>query len=84
MSNTSTTAKPITNAINIISPCRLSAHTANGWACMVDCADYRAYKALPAAIEFEGATLVRTGWNSDACRAYYQQGAPVAFAKRSS
>ena len=33
---------------------------------------YEAYRLLPVAVEFEGRTYQKTGWNSDNGEAYYQ------------
>ncbi len=38
---------------------------------LVPCADYEAYRALPAGILFEGRTYGKTGWNSDTGRGFY-------------
>lgn len=35
------------------------------------CEDYDAYKALPAAVTFDGQVFGKKGWNSDKGRAYY-------------
>lgn len=32
---------------------------------------YQDYKALPNALEFEGVTYGKSGWNSDSFKAYY-------------
>ena len=47
----------------------------------VPCADYDAFVALPAAVEYEGQVCGKTGWNSDRCRGYYSSERKVAFAK---
>jgi hypothetical protein len=50
---------------------------------MVDCADYAAFKALPAGIEIDGQLFGQSGWNSDRCLAYYRNDWPArALAKR--
>lgn len=43
-----------------------------------DCADYEALKVLPQALQFEGRTYGRTGWNSDRGVAYYSTAKAVA------
>jgi len=46
---------------------------------VVSCTDYDEYRALPAALRFEGQLYGRTGWNSDRGQAYYRAGHKVAF-----
>jgi hypothetical protein len=48
---------------------------------VVSCGDYSIYKALPAAVTFQGRAYGRTGWNSDTGHAYYKTGQPFAVAK---
>ena len=38
------------------------------------CSDYEHYSTLPDAVEMEGRVHVKTGWNSDRCRAFYKSG----------
>lgn len=45
----------------------------------VDCADFDAFAKLPAAVEFIGKVLGKTGWNSDFGYACYQSNATLAF-----
>ena len=46
---------------------------------VVDCADFDAYKGLPAALSYEGRVCGKTGWNSDKNVAYFQSNRTVAF-----
>ena len=70
------TAKPLENALSVkrseTLPCGTKVVT-------LDCADYKAYKSLPAALEYDGRAYGRTGWDSDMCRAYYRT--DIAFAR---
>ena len=43
-----------------------------------DCADYDAWKALPAIVGYEGRQYGKTGWNSDSCKACYSTNKPFA------
>jgi hypothetical protein len=45
----------------------------------VDCADFDAYKSLPAALSYNGIVCGLSGWNSDKCVAYFQSNKPVAY-----
>lgn len=38
---------------------------------VVDCEDYDAFKALPAALKYDEVVCGKSGWNSDTCRGYY-------------
>jgi hypothetical protein len=40
--------------------------------------EYEQVKKLPAAMAFDGAVFVRTGWNSDKGEVYYRTGMPAA------
>jgi len=46
----------------------------------VTCADFDAFKRLPAGIRFESKTYGLTGWNSDSHKAYYKMGRKFAEA----
>lgn len=48
--------------------------------CIVPCSGYDAFKALPAAIDFEDKRYGLTGWNSDRYVAYYRTDRAVAMA----
>ncbi len=43
-----------------------------------DCEGYKAFKALPAALKFNGELYGKTGWNSDKHIAYYRTDAQLA------
>jgi len=47
-----------------------------------DCADFEAFKRLPAAVTFDGRTYGKTGWNSDSGYACFKTGVNIAIAKR--
>jgi hypothetical protein len=47
---------------------------------VVSCGDFSIYKALPAAIRYNGQSLGLTGWNSDSGLAYYKTGQRFAVA----
>lgn len=47
------------------------------------CEDYDAFKALPAAVTYQGVECGKTGWSSDTGRACYKSGAPVAYSVKS-
>lgn len=47
-----------------------------------DCADFDAYKALPAAVIYQGVECGKTGWSSDSNRACYKQSAIIAHTFR--
>ena len=42
---------------------------------------YSSFKKLPAALEFDGSTYGKTGWNSDRMIAYYRDDALIARSK---
>ena len=43
-----------------------------------DCADYDAWKALPAVVAYEYRAYAKTGWNSDSGKACYSTNKPFA------
>ena len=43
---------------------------------------YRSFKKLPAAIEYLGRVLGKTGYDSDKNRAYYRSDAKIAYARK--
>jgi len=72
-------ATPIQNAIQIQSAGQFAGN--DGHYAVVPCADYDAYRDLPAGIEFEGREYGLTGWNSDTCNAYYRTSRKFARGK---
>lgn len=69
-------AKAIPGAINVV-----SYHFIEGTHVIEsDCEDFDHYKRLPAAVEYMGKTLTKTGWNSDRRIVCYQSGRPFAKA----
>lgn len=57
------------NAITILQTVTLP----NGVKVLIsDCADHQEFKALPAAVEFQGTKYGRSAWNSDLGIAYYR------------
>ena len=45
----------------------------------MECADFDAYKALPAVVSYDGVVCGKTGWSSDRNYACYKSGVPLAY-----
>jgi hypothetical protein len=49
---------------------------------VVDCADFDAYKDLPAALSYNEVVCGKTGWNSDKNVAYFQSNRSIAYVSK--